>query len=81
MKPEMAGRVPVRLLALQRDLDAFDEDSMVGVVDIAAWMEENEMTELQEGKIDVEVSLLLPESIELVNEVSFTAVIEKIEQE
>ena len=81
VKPEMAGRVPVRLLALQSDLDAFDEDSMVGVVDIAAWMEENEMTELQEGKIDVEVSLLLPESIELVNEVSFTAVIEKIEQE
>lgn len=81
VKPEISGRLPVRLLALQKDLDAFDRDNLVGVVDIAAWMNENEITELQEGVIDVEADFLLPEEIELVNHVSFSAVVEKIELE
>ena len=79
--PETTGRIPVRFTGLQRDLDALDRNALGGTVDVSVWMTENEVTELQEGVVEMEVTFQMPAEIEQVNRVTIPVTIEKIDLE
>ena len=44
------SRVSLRLRGLQVNLDQVNMDNLVGSIDIAAWMQKTDQTELTEGK-------------------------------
>ncbi len=85
VEPETSGRMPVRILGLQRDLDALDVTAVTGTADVAAWMEENGLTaddllNLEEGAAELEVTVVLPEEIEQVSNVMLPVRIAKTEE-
>lgn len=74
---EMQDKYEVTIRGLQANIDALEVASLVGTVDVAAFMEENQIEELKEGRYHINVSYDLPENIELAEEVQMILVIEK----
>ena len=74
---EMEETMEVTIQGLQANVDAIAEDSMIGMVDVAAFMEENQIEELKEGRYNINVSYNLPENVTLAEEVQIIMVIEK----
>lgn len=55
--------VSIRLRGLQEDLDQINISELTGTIDVAAWMQENGLTELAEGDATMEVRVALPDSV------------------
>ncbi len=52
--------VSIRLRGLQEELDQVDVSQLAGTIDVAAWMEQNGLTELPEGETEMEVDVSVP---------------------
>ena len=57
------SRVSLRLRGLQVNLDQVNMDNLVGSIDIAAWMQKTDQTELAEGSAEAEVTFTLPPGV------------------
>ena len=57
------SRVSLRLRGLQVNLDQVNVDNLAGSIDIAAWMQKTDQTELAEGSAEAEVTFTLPPGV------------------
>lgn len=55
--------VSIRLRGLQADLNAIDVSQLSGTIDVSDWMQENGLTELTEGEMEMEVAVALPDNV------------------
>ncbi|HJC57208.1 MAG TPA: hypothetical protein H9700_07565 [Candidatus Eisenbergiella intestinipullorum] len=62
--------VSIRLRGLQEELDAVDVSQLAGTIDVAAWMQENDLTVLTEGTVEMEVSVVVPGTVTQVGSVT-----------
>ncbi len=53
--------VSIRLRGLQANLNAIDVSQLSGTIDVSDWMQENGLTELTEGEMEMEVAVALPD--------------------
>lgn len=70
-------KIDVAIKGLRADVDAVNEASLVGVVDVAAFMEENQIEELKEGLYHITVNYNLPENVEPAEKTELVIMIEK----
>ena len=66
------GRVAVtiRLRGLQDNLDTVNVSRLSGSIDVAEWMQENNLSELTEGNVEMEVTVSLPDHVTQVGTVT-----------
>ena len=71
----------VNVAGLLDELNQVQENQLSAVVDIGAWMEDEEITELQEGTYYIPAQMTLPEGVELLGpvEIRITFVAQNIE--
>lgn len=61
--------VSIRLRGLQNNLNQVAIGELTGIIDVAAWMQNQGLTELEEGTVQMEVSVLLPDGVSLAQNV------------
>ncbi|MDY2699693.1 MAG: CdaR family protein [Lachnospiraceae bacterium] len=71
----------IELIGLPQDMAAVQANSVNGVVDIVEWMNQHEMTEPMPGYYTVEVDFGLPDRVSLLEPVTVTLHISKVEEE
>lgn len=71
---------PIEVIGLSAEISDLHVADVRGTVDIAAWMEEQQMEEPEEGYYQVEIDFGLPESITLLEPVIVTMHLSKIEE-
>lgn len=71
----------LQIVGLKSDVSAITEQGIAGTADIAAWMQDNGITELEEGLYSVEVQFGLDSSITVVEPVTVRIVINKLEDQ
>ena len=69
----------MRISGLEEDLAALDQNTMEGMVDIRAWMEQNHFSELEAGTYDIPVHFGLPGKITVESGVTVRLQISKAE--
>ena len=69
----------LRISGLEEDLAALDQNTMEGMVDIRAWMEQNHFSELEAGTYDIPVHFGLPGKITVESGVTVRLQISKAE--
>lgn len=76
-----AGLNRLTISGLNDAVSAIDQAAVTGVVDIAAWMEENEMSQLEAGVYQLPVSFEFPEDINVKDQMFIRLRIEEVEEE
>ena len=76
-----AGPNRLTVSGLSDAVSAIDQAAVTGVVDIAAWMEENEISQLEAGVYQLPVSFELPEGINVKDQMFIRLRIEEVEEE
>ena len=76
-----AGPNRLTVSGLSDAVSAIDQAAVTGVVDIAAWMEENEMSQLEAGVYQLPVSFEFPEDINVKDQMFIRLRIEEVEEE
>ena len=61
--------VYVRLRGLEQNLAAVDASQLSGTIDVEAWMQENGLSVLSEGNVEMEVSVAFPDTVSQVGTV------------
>lgn len=65
---ELGDEIEVAVKGLAENMEALEENpTITGVVDVAAYMREQGLEELQEGTYEMEVALNLPEGVEVIS--------------
>lgn len=77
---ELGESFTIEVTGLSSDVSALRAAEMEGIVDIAAWMAEEEMTEPVEGYYQVEVDFGLPDNVRMVEPVMVTMHLSKMEE-
>ena len=62
--------VSIRLRGLQDNLDTVNVSQLSGSIDVAEWMQENNLSELTEGNVEMEVTVSLPDHVTQVGTVT-----------
>ena len=62
--------VSIRLRGLQDNLDTVNVSRLSGSIDVAEWMQENNLSELTEGNVKMEVTVSLPDHVTQVGTVT-----------
>ncbi len=78
---EGAGLNRLTISGLNEAVSAIDQAAVTGVVDVAAWMEENEMSRLEAGVYQLPVSFEFPDDINVKDEMFVRLRIEEVEEE
>lgn len=65
---EEDGRVVIELQGLNAALDAVDAGTIVGIVDVEKYMDDEDITELEEGSYVMPVSFTLPDGVRTTRE-------------
>lgn len=71
---------PIEVIGLAAEISNLHVADVRGTVNIAAWMEEQQMTEPEEGYYQIEINFGLPESMTLLEPVTVTLHLSKIEE-
>lgn len=71
----------VKVSGLRADVDKVTKASLHGIIDVGAFMEENQIEELKEGLYHINVTYNLPENVELAESVELVVMIEKENEE
>ena len=79
--PEDIEEYAVQVEGLATFIDPLRQAAVSGVVDIAAWMEERELTELTEGVYSIPITFNLSEDIIIKNQVTAQVTIQRKEDE
>lgn len=71
----------LRISGLNAAVSAVDQNSLQARIDIAAWMRENNMTELVAGTYEIPVDFEIPRDVTLENEITARVTISEVEEE
>lgn len=77
---ELGESFAIEVIGFPSDITALYAGNIEGVVDITAWMAEEEMTEPVEGYYQVEIDFNLPDNIRMVEPVMVTMHLSKMEE-
>lgn len=67
----------VKVRGLRADVNKITKASLHGIIDVGAFMEENQIEELKEGLYHINVTYNLPENVELADKVELVVMMEK----
>lgn len=69
----------LNIAGLRGDVNGIRQDSLIGTVDIEAWMQEKQMEDLRSGIYEIPAEFVLPEKVEQQNEVIVRVTLMKTE--
>jgi YbbR domain-containing protein len=78
---EMEGVPTLTLTGLRKDLDAIEEDGLIGEMDIAQYMDDRDIEELNEGVYNIPLEIEFSPNITVTNTVSVLVAISKAEMQ
>ena len=76
-REKLPETIEIKVEGLKSNIDAIAQTSLVGTIDVAAFMEENQMDELKEGRYHINVSYNLPVNVRLAEKVNLIIEVEK----
>lgn len=71
----------LRISGLNNAVTAVEQNAVLGTVDIAAWMQEQNMSELREGNYEIPVAFEVPRNVVIQNEITAGVTISKADEE
>lgn len=69
----------LNIAGLRGDINGIRQDSLIGTLDIEAWMQEKQMENLRSGIYEIPAEFMLPEKVEQQNEVTVRVTLMKTE--
>lgn len=71
----------LRISGLDHAVSAVEQSTVQGTLDIGAWMQEQNMSELREGNYEIPIVFELPGNVAIENEISARVTISRIDEE